>query len=102
MTDANQALSFIVFERDRLEFATRFPELQIMSASPATNWPRYLASGGLNFRRLLPRAAFPLLERVEPRLGRIHNWLGLHQFIVLRRAVPLDVDRPTPKSASRE
>lgn len=82
---ANQALSYIVFVRDRSEFERHFKDLEIVSAQPFTNWPRYLASGGLNFRRVLPRRAFRALKAIEPRLGRLHQVLGLHQFIVLRR-----------------
>jgi len=85
MVGANQALSYIVFVRDRSQFERRFQDLEIASARPFTNWPRYLASGGLNFRRILPRKAFPALKALEPRLGRVHEILGLHQFIVLRR-----------------
>lgn len=85
MTGANQALSYIIFHRDRAKFGREFPTLEIVWESPFSNWPRYLASGGLNFRRILPRWSFPIMKAVEPRLGRAHSLLGLHHFVVLRK-----------------
>jgi hypothetical protein len=54
MEGANQALSYIVFERDRERFERLFPDLEIVEQSWIANYPRYLLSGGLNFRQLLP------------------------------------------------
>lgn len=85
MTGANQALSYIVFERDRDEFERRFPRLELVSQEPLDNYVRYLLSGGLNFRQLAPDAAIPLLKRVERALRPARRALALHQIIVLRR-----------------
>jgi SAM-dependent methyltransferase len=85
MTGANQALSYIVFRRDRAEFERRFPGLELVSEEPLGNYIRYLASGGLNFRQIAPTRAAGLLARVERLLAPANRWLALHQIVVLRR-----------------
>src|SRR5690606_34911690 len=62
MNGANQALSYIVFKRDRARFEEMFPSLKIVAEEISTNYPRYLLSGGLNFRQLLPDFSIPLLR----------------------------------------
>ena len=85
MTGANQALSYIVFERDRAEFERRFPRLELVEAFPLGNYLRYLLSGGLNFRPLVPNRVAPVLKRIEGWLGPLRSTLALHHVIVLRR-----------------
>ena len=85
MTGANQALSFIVFVRDRARFESAYPELEILELRVLTNWPRYLLSGGLNFRSLAPAFATPLVRIAEWLMAPLAPWLGLHRVIVLRR-----------------
>jgi hypothetical protein len=85
MTGANQALSYIVFVRDRAEFERRFPALELVGSRPLGNYVRYLASGGLNFRQLVPTASAGLLKRLEAAIARANRRLALHQIIVLRR-----------------
>jgi SAM-dependent methyltransferase len=54
MVGANQALTYLVFVRDRAKFLRKFPQLKIVHEKPLTNYVRYLLSGGLNFRALVP------------------------------------------------
>jgi SAM-dependent methyltransferase len=85
MTGANQALSYIVFERDRKRYEASYPDLPIVHHSILTNHLRYLLSGGLNFKQLAPDAAtsfLKTLERLSTPLGRC---IGLHHVIVLRK-----------------
>src|SRR6266436_8683244 len=53
MMDSNQALSWIVFMRDRKRLESRFPGLQIelMELMP---WVTYFLSGGVTMRYLIP------------------------------------------------
>ena len=88
MSGANQALSHIVFGRDRQLFEIAFPTLEIVTEEIDPSWLRYLASGGLNFPRLLPRAAFRFARHVEHRLDRLAPLLALHHYVVLRRNEP--------------
>lgn len=85
MNGANQALSYIVFFRDRTLFEARFPELQIVHTAPIKNYLRYFLSGGLNFRQLAPNWACGTLRRAEDMLAPAAKWLALHHVIVLRR-----------------
>lgn len=86
MNGANQALSYIVFERDRAEFEQRFPQLNIVHQEVCDNYLAYLLSGGLNFRQLWPNWARPLLSLIQRLLKPLNRWLGLHHVVVIRRA----------------
>lgn len=86
MNGANQALAHLVFKRDRHLFEERFPGLEIVLQQPAGNYLRYLLSGGLNFRQLVPDFAVPLVRMLEWVLTPLNGWLALHQVIVLRKS----------------
>jgi len=83
MRGANQALSYVVFTRDRRIFERRYPGLEILAERPLDHYLRYLASGGLNFRPLLPAACAPLLRLCERALKPLGRFLALHHVIVL-------------------
>lgn len=85
MHGANQALSYIVFERDRERFEREFRQLELVRTFPLGNYVRYLLSGGLNFRQLVPDAAAPALKALEWTLRPARRLLALHYVIVLRR-----------------
>lgn len=85
MQGANQALSYIVFFRDRARFEREFPELEIVESYPLLNYPLYFLSGGLNFRSLLPELLLPLVKGLERLLAPLAPVLGLHHVIVLRK-----------------
>jgi len=54
MEGANQALSYIVFKRDVHLFLKKYPQLELVEQKVFSNYLRYLLSGGLNFRQILP------------------------------------------------
>lgn len=86
LSGANQALAHIVFTRDLARFNETYgARLEIVHRSYELNALRYLLSGGLNFRQLLPTFTNGLLIAAE-RLGKpfARHW-SLHQMIVLRR-----------------
>jgi SAM-dependent methyltransferase len=85
MTNANQALSYIVFVRDRTQFEKEFPDLEILEISPVHNYLRYLCSGGLNFRQLLPDFCTGLLKALEFLLRPVSFVTALHYFILIRK-----------------
>jgi SAM-dependent methyltransferase len=85
MVGANQALSYVVFKRDRARFEREMPGLELVSSFPLGNYVRYLLSGGLNFRQLAPTASVPALELLEMALRPLRHTLALHHVIVLRR-----------------
>ena len=85
MTGANQALSYVVFVTGRSRLAETHPALELVGIQPMTSYPRYLLSGGLNFRQLLPSAAIAPLKVLERVLKPIAPVFALHQVIVLRK-----------------
>jgi SAM-dependent methyltransferase len=85
MRGANQALSFIVFHRDMAEFQRKHPRLELVATLRLRNYLRYLLSGGLNFRQLVPNWARPVLHGVEWLLTPVDHWLALHHVIVIRK-----------------
>ncbi len=82
---ANQALSYIVFARDRDKFNAKYRDLQILSEFPLNNYLRYLGSGGLNFRNLLPALLVPVARLCEIALIPMSRILALHHVIVVRK-----------------
>jgi SAM-dependent methyltransferase len=85
MNGANQALSYVVFVRDRAEFERRHPRLEIVHQRPLGNYLKYLLSGGLNFRQLLPDFMSPAVGFAEWCLTPFRRWLALHHVVVLRK-----------------
>ncbi len=85
MYGANQALSYIVFRRDRARFERELAGLELVHTFPLGNYVRYLLSGGLNFRQLVPSFTEPALRALEAGLAPARRWLALHHVIVLRR-----------------
>jgi SAM-dependent methyltransferase len=81
----NQALSYIVFVRDRAKFISKFPEFEILLMQPLPSYLRYVLSGGLNFRQLAPDSFIPLLKTMEKLMRPLAPLLALHHVIVLRR-----------------
>lgn len=69
MTSSNQALPWIVFERDRARFESLFPGLRIVEVRRHTIL-LFLLSGGLSMRQLAPSSAFGLLHGLESALLR--------------------------------
>ena len=84
-TNANQALSYIIFVRDRKTFEAEFPGLEIVKVAPLHNYLRYFLSGGLNFKQLLPDFMIPVLRGLETLLQPVAYVTGLHHQIVIRK-----------------
>jgi hypothetical protein len=85
MSGANQALSYIVFVRDRAKLLALHPQLEIVEHRPLNNYLRYLLCGGLNFRSLLPGFTAPLIKGVEWLLTPFNRIFALHHIIVIRK-----------------
>lgn len=84
LSGSNSALPWIVFVRDRSRFESLFPELSIERIRPFLPF-RYLISGGVGLRSLMPgftHAAWAGLERMlDAQMSR----LAMFAFISLRR-----------------
>ena len=84
LSSANIALPWIIFERDRKQFAEEWPQWEIQSIVPTMPW-LYLASGGFTAPALMPGASLALWRRAERLVGRWHRRLGMFAYIVLQR-----------------
>jgi SAM-dependent methyltransferase len=84
LSGANMAMPWIVLERDREKFEAEFPDLLIEKIRPFLPF-RYLVSGGVTMRPLMPgfshKAWRGLEQMLEPEMGS----LGLFAFIQVRR-----------------
>jgi SAM-dependent methyltransferase len=87
MVGANQALSYIIFIRDREIFMRKFPDLEIIYSRPLNNFLQYLLSGGLNFKQLCPDFLIPTIKVVEYLLAPLAPVFAMHHIIVLRKKV---------------
>jgi SAM-dependent methyltransferase len=84
-SNANQALSYIVFVRDRTKFDKLYPELEIVVQKPIHNYLRYLLCGGLNFRQVLPSWTSPVIKVVEALMIPVSKIFALHHVVVIRK-----------------
>ena len=86
LSGANQALAHIVFWRDRARFEEAYgSQLEIVHNDYELNGLRYLLSGGVNFRQLVPSAMARPLGTIERLARPIARLWSLHQVIVLRK-----------------
>lgn len=84
LSAANGALPWIIFQRDRHKFEAEFPELEIRTVRPFMPF-RYLVSGGVSMRQLMPAAAFPLWGALESWLDAWPQTWSMFALIHLRR-----------------
>ena len=84
LSNGNGAIPWIIFSRDRKIFENEFPSLKIVRICNHTPL-RYLLSGGLTFRQLMPAFSYPLIKAIEYALSPINNLLGMFQTIELER-----------------
>ncbi len=85
LSGANIALPWIIFQRDRHGFEAEFGELEIQEIRPFMPF-RYLVSGGVSMRQLMPEAAFDLWRKLESWLCTwSHHWSMFALIHVTRR-----------------
>jgi SAM-dependent methyltransferase len=84
LSEANGALPWIVFSRDRAVFEREFPRLRITAFEPHTPL-KYLVSGGLSIRQLLPGFCYWLVDGFERMLQPFNRWLGMFYYVALSK-----------------
>lgn len=84
LSGANGALPWIVFQRDRATFEREFPAWRIETVRPIMPL-RYLISGGVSMRALMPGWSTPLWRAVEGALSPLNGRLAMFAHVVLRR-----------------
>ena len=84
LSDANGALPWIIFERDRAVFQREFPQWDVEVRRPGMPF-RYVLSGGVASRVSAPAWSFPLVTRIEQFLTDRTRRLDMFATIVLTR-----------------
>jgi SAM-dependent methyltransferase len=84
LSAANGALPWILFVRDRARFERQAPEWRVRSVEPMMPL-RYLVSGGISLRGLMPAASYPLWAGMERGLGGISRRSAMFAQVVLER-----------------
>lgn len=87
MNGANQALSYIILVRDRTVFERNHPRLKIVHQERCRNHLKYLLSGGLNFRQLVPDWMAPVVNLVQKVSLSLNRWTSLHHIVVIRKEI---------------
>jgi SAM-dependent methyltransferase len=84
LSGANVALPWMVFVRDRARFEKEFPEFEIESIRPFMPF-RYLLSGGVSMRSLMPGFTSGAWALVERSLDFQRDRLGMFAFVSVRK-----------------
>lgn len=84
LSAANMALPWIIFVRDRARFEREFPEWRVVSLTPIMPF-RYLLSGGVSMRSLMPAWTFGLWRIVEDAMSPWSRHFAMFAHIVLER-----------------
>lgn len=84
MSDANGALPWIVFERDKEQFSKQFPSMEIVRIKYHTPL-RYLLSGGVSFKPLVPKFSFGLIKGMEAIATGLSKHLSMFMTIDIKK-----------------
>ena len=81
LSGSNQALPFIVFTRDKEIFEKEFPLLEVEKLSLHSGL-RYLVSGGVSRKQMVPDFAYGMLKSIEQMAPSL---IGMFQTIVIKK-----------------
>ncbi len=84
LSGANEALPWILFDRDLSRFRSEFPLWRIMSLRPDMPFS-YLLSGGISLRVGLPGSTFAAVRWFEKSLGSWGSKMAMFAKLVLER-----------------
>lgn len=97
LSSSNQALPWIVFQRDRASFTREFPRLLIKMLHP-TMPLRYFVSGGVGTRNIVPAWTLRVWRGVEDLLSGLLGRTALFALITLELApAPEDARKRPPE-----
>ena len=82
LADANNAMPWIIFIRDREKFLTKYPDLEIIQINKHTPF-RWFLSGGLSYRQLVPFASFGFFTKIDK---LFQNISGSFMTIVIKKS----------------
>ena len=81
---SNQAMSYLLLDRDRAMFEREFPGLEVIELG-AFGGPSYLLTGGIWKQKLLPDRTLARMWDYEDSHRFWRRFLALHHLFVLRR-----------------
>lgn len=84
LSEANGALPWIIFVRDRNKFEELFPHLKIKKIIPHTPI-RYLVSGGMLYRQFLPSWMYPAVKSIENLVIPLNKYIGMYYTIEIEK-----------------
>lgn len=84
LTGANMAIPWIIFFRDIEIFIKEFPKLKVCSTNIHTPL-KYLLSGGLSLRQLLPSWSYPVIQLLEWLLFPFNRYIGMFMTVELQK-----------------
>jgi SAM-dependent methyltransferase len=84
LSDANGALPWIVFQRDREQFLAEYSQWKIVNIHETMPF-RYLVSGGVSMRSLMPGWSFTSWRVLEGCLSPLRGVLGMFAVITLEK-----------------
>jgi SAM-dependent methyltransferase len=101
LSGANGALPWILFARDRAAFEHEFPQWSVEVVAPMMPF-RYLLSGGVSMRNLMPAWSSGFWSGVERLIGARASRMAMFARIVLRRQSDAFSSQPAHDPAGRE
>ena len=84
LSGANGAFPWIVFIRDNKQFSKEFPNLEIEQITYHTPL-RYLLSGGVSFKPIVPNYSFPFFCKIDNFLVSLSRQLSMFMTIKIRK-----------------
>ncbi|MFI5149477.1 MAG: class I SAM-dependent methyltransferase [Bacteroidia bacterium] len=84
LSGSNQALPYIYFERDKDKFTKEFPSMQINRIEYHTP-VRYLISGGVSMRAMVPSWSFGFFRGVEKLFSGLSRKTGMFMTVELEK-----------------
>jgi len=86
MNNANQALAHNIFERDQLLFEKEYGQsLKIVDKRYVLNGFRFICSGGLGFKQILPSFTLIFLKSIEQILSPIAKFWTPFRMIIIKK-----------------
>lgn len=83
----NNALAWILFQRDRAAFTARFTQLRVHEVRLCTPFC-YLAAGGMAYGMSLPGWSYRACRRLEALLAPCRGWLAMFACVRISRTAP--------------
>jgi len=99
LSGANGALPWIIFTRDFRKFQCEFPEWQVLRIRPLMPF-RYLVSGGVSMRNLMPGWSFAWWRALENLLQPWMKSWAMFAEIILERVTHRGEGKPDDRSTA--